>query len=365
MRPWRALLLVVLSMAGFGVGALLAQTEPSEDAAVQADATPPPHWLREWPNTDFSRHSVPYAEIISGGPPRDGIPPIDDPRLAPADAVDDVAPTEPVIGLIINGDARAYPLRVLHWHEIVNDIVGGVPVAVTYCPLCNTSVVFDRRVDGRVLDFGTTGKLRHSDLVMYDRQTESWWQQFGGQAIVGEMTGTVLDIIPSRLESFERFKARAPADAKVLIPTDPGAREYSRNPYPGYDTSAVPFLYRGPPPEGVPAMMRVAAVGKQAWTLPLLREEGRIEAGDLVLTWTAGQASALDAPTVAGGRDVGNVVAQRRTPEGLEDVHYDVTFAFAFFAFRPDGVLYTREGSVRQTEPRERSDDGSGERPAE
>ena len=101
--------------------------------------------------------------------------------------------TEPVIGLVVNGDARAYPLKILIWHEIVNDTVGGVPVTVTYCPLCNSAIVFERTVDGRVLDFGTTGKLRNSDLVMYDRQTESWWQQFSGTAIVGAMTGTKLD----------------------------------------------------------------------------------------------------------------------------------------------------------------------------
>ena len=102
---------------------------------------------------------------------------------------DDLAPQEPVVGLTIDGDARAYPLRILTWHEIVNDVVGGTPVAVTYCPLCNSAPVFERTVDGRVLEFGTTGKLKDSNLIMYDRQTETWWQQFTGEAIVGEMTG--------------------------------------------------------------------------------------------------------------------------------------------------------------------------------
>ncbi len=85
-----------------------------------------------------------------------------------------------MIELTVGGETRAYPLQILIWHEIVNDELGGLPVAVTFCPLCNTAIAFDRRVEGRTLDFGTTGKLRHSDLVMYDRQTESWWQQFGG-----------------------------------------------------------------------------------------------------------------------------------------------------------------------------------------
>jgi hypothetical protein len=151
-------------------------------------------WRAEWPQTDFSRHSVPFEEIISGGPPKDGIPSIESPSFVTA-AEADLPGEEPVIGLVLDGDARAYPLRILMWHEIVNDEVGGVPVAVTYCPLCNTGIVFDRRIEGRVLEFGTTGKLRKSDLVMYDRQTESWWQQFLGEAIVGELTGTWLEMI--------------------------------------------------------------------------------------------------------------------------------------------------------------------------
>jgi hypothetical protein len=125
-------------------------------------------WRREWPRTEFSRHSVELSEIVSGGPPKDGIPSIDDPRFVPVSQVDDLAAMEPVIGFALNGEARAYPLRVLTWHEIVNDEVCGVPVVITYCPLCNSAIVFDRRVNSRVLGFGTTGKLRNSDLVMCD-----------------------------------------------------------------------------------------------------------------------------------------------------------------------------------------------------
>jgi len=147
----------------------------------------PSSWKREWKKTDFTKHSVDFSEIMSGGPPKDGIPSIDDPKFVTLAELKDVADTEPVIGFSHNGDARAYPLRILIWHEIVNDVVGGLPITVTYCPLCNSAIVFDRRLDGQVLDFGTTGKLRKSDLVMYDRQTESWWQQFLGEAIVGEM----------------------------------------------------------------------------------------------------------------------------------------------------------------------------------
>ena len=166
---------------------------------------------RAWPNTDFSIASVDFDDIMSGGPARDGIPPIDQPEFVTVAEESELADTEPLISISINGDARGYPLRILMWHEIVNDEVGGIPVTVTFCPLCNTALVFDRRVDGQVLDFGTSGNLRNSDLVMYDRQTESWWQQFLGEAIVGAMTGTVLDLIPARIESFARFRERFPA----------------------------------------------------------------------------------------------------------------------------------------------------------
>ena len=299
----------------------------------------PMFWAGEWPNTDFSRHSVDLAEIMSGGPPKDGIPSIDDPKVVPVSEITDLADTEPVIGVTVNGEARAYPLGILTQHEIVNDTIGGVPVTVTYCPLCNSSIVFDRRVDGQVLDFGTTGKLRNSDLVMYDRQTESWWQQFSGKAIVGKMTGKTLKMLPSRQDSFARFRARAP-NGKVLVSNQP-FRRYGINPYVRYDSAQFPFLFRGDLPEGIAPMVRVVAVGGEAWSLPLLRKKGTIIQGDLVLSWEAGQNSALDTRVIRRGRDVGNVVVQRRAGTRTEDVVHDVTFAFVFHAFHPEGTIHT------------------------
>jgi hypothetical protein len=307
--------------------------------AAASFAGPEAGWRVEWPRTDFSQHSVDLAEIRSGGPPKDGIPAIDAPQFAPVAAVGDLEPTEPVIALIIGGDARAYPLRILTWHEIVNDTVGGMPVAVTYCPLCNAAIVFERTVEGRVLDFGTTGKLRYSDLVMYDRQTESWWQQYMGEAIVGELTGALLPILPARVESFARFAAAYP-EGRVLVPNDPRLRQYGANPYTGYDTSTLPFLYDGDYPEGIAPMAYVVAVGDEAWSLDLLQAKARIETEDLVLTWAPGQSSALDTRTIAEGRDIGNVVVQRRTADGLEDIVHHVTFAFVFHAFRPGGTIH-------------------------
>lgn len=300
-------------------------------------------WRDEWPHTDFTRHAVPLQEIQSGGPGKDGIPAIDQPRFVPVAQYREVDAQEPVIGLVVAGEARAYPLRILLWHEIVNDEIAGVPVAVTYCPLCNTSIVFDRRVAAGVLDFGTTGKLRHSDLVMYDRQTQSWWQQYGGQAIVGELLGHTLAVVPSRLESIASFRQRAP-NGRVLVPRDPAARDYRANPYVGYDRAAAPFLFRGGLPRGIEPMMRVVAVGKTAWTLPLVRAKSVVEQDGLTLRWTAGQRSALDAALVEQGREVGSVTVTRAGG----DVPYVMTFAFAFFAFHRDGVVHTEAGPLRQ-----------------
>ncbi len=291
-------------------------------------------WKLEWRETDFSKSAIDFDEIISGGPPKDGIPSIDEPTFVPATEDKTLGEKEPVIALSVNGEAKAYPLRILTWHEIVNDAVGGEPVTVTFCPLCNAGVAFKRTLDGRVLDFGTTGKLRRSDLVMYDRQTESWWQQYSGEAIVGEMTGKRLEMVPSRMESWERFKARFPK-GKVLVPNDPGMRDYGANPYVGYDRAARPFLYDGETPKGIAPMERVVVVGEEAWSLTLLREKGTLKSGDLTLSWTPGQNSALDARTIAKGRDVGNVTATR---DG-EDVVHHVTFAFVFHAFQPGGRL--------------------------
>ena len=300
----------------------------------------PAQWQVEWPETDFDQTLVDFSEILSGGPPKDGIPSIDDPTFASPEDVE-LPPQEAVIGINNSSEARAYPLRILMWHEIVNDRFDGRAIAVTYCPLCNTGIVFDRTLDGETLEFGTTGKLRHSDLVMYDRTTESWWQQFTGQAIVGELMGATLEMLPSRLESYAMFLERnAERDMAVLVPDGTFRRDYGRNPYVNYDDErSSPFLFRGELPEDIPAMARVVRVDDRAWSLDLLREHEVIETDDLRLTWRPGQASALDAPRLAEGRDVGNVVVERRTAEGWEDAVYSVDFAFAFKAFFPEGEI--------------------------
>ncbi len=306
-------------------------------ASAWAAADPVLRWAGAWPNTDFSRALVPFAEIRPGGPARDGIPSIDAPRFASiAEAA--IPGVEPVVSVALGDEARAYPLRILIWHQIVNDRIGGVPVAVTYCPLCNAAIVFERQVDDEILEFGTTGLLRHSDLVMYDRRTESWWQQYEGRAIVGSLAGSRLIPVPARLESMGRFAERFPA-GMVLMPPDHSLRPYGRNPYTGYDGMPSPRLYEGPLPDGIEPLARVVAVGGRAWSLELVREVGTIDTGELLIEWTPGQSSALDTKQISEGRDVGNIVVRTRREGSLVDVLYTVEFAFAFKAFHPEATI--------------------------
>ena len=301
-------------------------------AAAAAD---PSFWKHAWPNTDFSKTSVEsWVEILSGGPGRDGIPALIDPAFEPVAGKAGLGAREAVIALELAGEARAYPLRYLMWHEIVNDEIAGVPVAVTYCPLCNSAVSFDRRVGDRVLTLGVTGKLRASDMVMYDRESESWWQQATGVGIVGEMTGVELGSLPSWMESWESFAARNP-EGLVMAEPEHG-RPYGENPYVGYDSAARPFLYAGEaPPHGIAPLMRVVRVGERAWPFSRLAEAGELREAGVVITWAAGKASALDSRTLAAGRDVGMV--RVRDASGT-DLAHDVMFAFAYHAFWPEGA---------------------------
>ncbi|MCH9852933.1 MAG: DUF3179 domain-containing protein [Alphaproteobacteria bacterium] len=278
--------------------------------------------------TDFNTRSIDLREIIDGGPGKDGIPAISYPVFEPVQNVSNIGIFEPLITISINGDARGYPFRMLIWHEIVNDVVGGVPVAITYCPLCNSAIVFDRRTNTEILQFGVSGLLRHSDMIMYDKQTHSWWQQFTGEAVVGTLNGFKLKIITARTESFQLFKTRFP-DGKILVPTNPYDRAYGQNPYLSYDTSNNPFFYKGDYQGDLPALAHVVVVEDKAWALKTLRDIGEIIDGDVIIRWTSGQNSALDTAIISKGRDIGNITAQKNG----KDIPYITTFAFAYDAF--------------------------------
>jgi hypothetical protein len=185
--------------------------------------------------TNGMKHIIPLDKIKSGGPPKDGIPSIDNPKFAGVQGSQFVSDSDVVIGLEINGDARAYPLFILVWHEIVNDRVGDVPVAVTYCPLCYTNQVFERIINGNEVEFGTSGKLYNSNLLMYDRWTESYWSQALGTAVTGELTGMQLKTIPFDVITWGDWKKLHP-DTLVLT-TDTGhLRSYATDPYGDYYT---------------------------------------------------------------------------------------------------------------------------------
>jgi hypothetical protein len=309
----------------------LLRTGPSPSAIPTTPPTllpeePPPTGAKSQFSTDFSKHSVPYSEILSGGPPKDGIPAIDDPKFISVEEADAwLEPQEPVVLVQVEDDARAYPIQIFMWHEIVNDTIGGVPVTVTYCPLCNTGVAFERTFDGQVLDFGTTGRLRYSNLIMYDRQTETWWQQATGEAIAGEFTGRQLTFVPASMISWADFKA-AYSHGKVLSRDTGYSRNYGRNPYTGYDdVNRSPFLYVGPETPGtLSPMARVVTVDLNGeavgYPYDVLREvhvvNDTVGGVPIVVLWAPGTASALDAGSVAGGGDVGAATTFSRELEG-------------------------------------------------
>ena len=289
---------------------------PFNDDALLAN------WQRVWNLTDVCRSAEGvFYEIMSGGVGRDGIPPIDNPQfddLATADLW--LQPSSPVIALEIDGVARAYPLAILTRHEIANDIIGDTPVAVTFCPLCNSAIVFDRRVGDDTLRFGVSGLLRNSDLIMWDDLTQSLWQQLTGEGIVGTHTGRLLDIVPSQLVGYAAFKAQYP-QGEVLSTQ---GRFYGSNPYVNYDSSPRPFLFMGTPDGRLMATERVlgAAVGEVSVAYPFaaLADEivinDTIADVDVVAIWQPGAFSALDAASIDQSRDVGMAALFEREVDG-------------------------------------------------
>lgn len=266
--------------------------------------------------TDFSIYSVDAEEIISGGPPKDGIPSLTDPDFVPVEeAAAWIGAGEPVILVEQGNIKKAYPLQVLMFHEIVNDTIAGLPIAVTYCPLCNTSVVFESNLEGSRLIFGTTGRLRFSNLLMYDRQSESWWQQASGKAVIGKYTGRELVIYPSVILSFEDLRERH-SESLVLSKQTGYSRPYGQNPYVGYDTGS-PWAYRNGPelsagqdPMERAVMARIEGEEK-VFRYPEIKRKGTITdivgGRKIVLIWDDKPVSALDSREIRSGREAGNV----------------------------------------------------------
>jgi hypothetical protein len=302
--------------------------------------------------TDFSRHTVPLEEIVSGGPPKDGIPALDHPTFVSVSEADDwLANEDPVAVIRISGEAKVYPLQILIWHEIVNDEIAGVPVAVTFCPLCNTTLAFNRRFDGFLLDFGTTGRLRHSDMIMYDRQTESWWQQATGEGIVGTYAGRKLSLIPAPVMSWKEVKGQV-AGAQVLSRETGYRRSYGQNPYKGYDRGRGPIstFFRERLDDRLPPMERVVALDgvdhPSAIPFSVMRERRVVsltsDGERLVAFWASGTSSALDAERVSQGRDVGSTAVYSVEIDGRAlsfEAHGD-----GLFSDKETGSLWTLSG---------------------
>lgn len=314
---------VAAGCAGGSVSPHAAATPATPGAPSRIEASSFDALAGGW-RTDFTRASVPGREFQSGGPGKDGIPAIDHPQFIPVADATFLDDREPVLALVVNGDARAYPVQILIWHELANDVVGGEPVAVSYCPLCNSSVVFKRNVQGQVYDFGVSGLLRNSDLVMYDRQSESWWQQITGEALVGALVGTRLEAVPSSTISFGDFRAAYPG-GNVLSRDTGFHRDYGRNPYQSYDDNdSEPFLFNGRLDARLAPVDRVVTVefGAESAAYPFSRLIDHPVVNDVVghqpiaVFYRKGTLSPLDHSSIRDSKEVGAGVVFGRSLDG-------------------------------------------------
>lgn len=338
-------------------------------------------------DTELSKTTIDVSELRAGGPSKDGIPSIDDPSFVSVDAASDwVDPEEPIILVEHNDEARGYPLQILTFHEIVNDDIGGTPVAVTFCPLCYSAIAFERSLDGEPVTFGVSGLLRKSDLVMYDRKTETLWQQFTGEAIVGTLAGETLELVSSQIVSFRQFAKDYP-DAPVLSRKTGYDRPYGQNPYAGYDdVDSKPFAYDGPTDDRLPPKEKVVAVSlgdtHKGYPHSVTRKKrvvhDKIGNRPLVVFHAPGAVSALDARKISRSKEDGTTGVFERQVDGrtltfqyegqgrfkdnetgsvwtvtgqsvegplagtrLNRIQHGNYFAFSWFAFRPAAVLYS------------------------
>lgn len=285
-------------------------------------AKPPFDDQKDWPKTDFSQATIAFEDIVEGGPGKDGIQSIDEPTFVDiSQASEWLDDREPVVVFTHERESRAYPLQILMYHEMVNDNVVGLPICVTYCPLCNAAMIFSRRYQHRELEFGVSGKVYNSNMVMYDRQTESWWLQFTGEGVVGEYSGATLELLPSQLVSFSQFQQAYP-QGEVLSRPNGFNLKYGINPYMHYDSRYLPiaWFFRKPFDDRLPAMQRVLglALNKQAVAFPLtdLKQSALLQidvANEPVLIISkAGMASAVDKKLIKESKDVLAAVAFSR-----------------------------------------------------
>jgi hypothetical protein len=295
--------------------ALLLLLQGASFAVIQQPAE---HYTNfpEW-KTNTEKRSINLKDLVTPAVPvpRDGIPPIDRPRFVSIpEARKWLGDKEPVIALQVKGVSRAYPLQILVWHEIVNDRIGGVPVVVTFCSICNSAIVFERKLARRILTFGITGFVHGSNMVLYDRETESWWQQFTGEAIVGDLTGRKLNSLPAQMISFAQFASAFPG-GQILSRETGHRRDYGRNPHFRYDNiEGRPSHFRGKLDQRLMPMEKVIGVELNAharaypYSISSARRViyDRIGSQEIVIFHAEGALSALDATDMKKSKEAGS-----------------------------------------------------------
>ncbi len=281
---------------------------------------------------DLSNRTISINKILSGGPPRDGIPSIDTPKFISAEQADFLNDKDRVMGVNIDGEARAYPISILNWHEIVNDTFNGKGVAVTFCPLCGSGIVYSAEIEGKSRQFGVSGLLYNSDVLLYDRESETLWSQILAKGVSGPLVDKKLTILPSSHTSWEAWKKKHPK-TKVLS-TDTGfTRDYDRSPYGGYDTNVATYFpvefksKRYHPKERV---LGVNLNGKQK-VFPF-SELAKNETGKLEETF--------DGKKIVIEFDAENRDGEIKTEDG-EIITSMNTFWFAWYGFYPKSEIYT------------------------
>jgi hypothetical protein len=228
---------------------------------------------------DLQGATIPEEEVFKGGPPKDGIPSIDKPAFVTAEDSTQLDDSDLVLGISLNGLSKAYPLPIMNWHEIVNDFFGDLPVVVTFCPLCGSGMAFESQMDGRHLTFGVSGLLYNSDVLLYDRQTESLWSQLKSSAVSGFYKTKKLKTVPMQHTTWKHWREQYPNTLVLSFETG-FSRNYSRNPYEGYEDSEqtyFPVKFRA---KGLHPKERVIGLtlnGKaKAWPLVELRKAGGV-----------------------------------------------------------------------------------------
>lgn len=276
---------------------------------------------------------VPSKQIRRGGPGRDGIPSLDYPEFVFARNADFLSPEDRVLGVEINGVSRAYPISILNYHEIVNDIVGGMAIVVTYCPLCGSGMAFDAEIDNRIIEFGVSGLLYNSDVLLYDRQTGSLWSQIMKTAVTGAKKGTRLKAIPLAHTTWQDWRTRHP-DSDVLSQDTGYRRNYRATPYPGYSQSGKLYF---------PVQEENRLYPRKAMIMGL-EVDGEFKAYPFA-ELAKGPARFTD--EFHGKRfevefDDENETARILSESG-EELPTLMAFWFAWYAFHPDGEIYSAE----------------------